>query len=68
MDADYSVNIANRFSLDFECSDPFEIITKPKAPAPCETEEKENIKTKAKTAPKKPKTEKASQSESRVLL
>jgi len=54
MDADYSVNVTNRFNLDFECSDPFEIISKPKSSAVnVQVEEKENIKAKPKTTKKK---------------
>jgi len=54
MDADYSVNVTNRFNLDFECSDPFEIISKPKSSVVnVPVEEKENIKAKPKTTNKK---------------
>lgn len=69
MDADYSVNVTNRFNLDFECSDPSEIYSKPKkSPANPTThvEEKENIKAKPKTANKKKSAKSSNKTAARV--
>lgn len=58
MEIEYSTGVAhqNKFILDMECSDPFDIVRAPKKVAPTVTEEKENIKVKKAPAAKKPKS------------